>query len=250
MIEDIFSHRSIRKFKDRAIPEDVMRRILEAGIRASNTGNMQVYSIIVTTDPGLRERLAPCHFNQPCAKQAAAILTFCADINRFSRWSEHRGAKPEYDNFLWFLNGAIDTVLASQNVALAAESEGLGICYLGTTTYTADKIIEVLDLPWGVVPVTTIVMGYPDENPPLTDRLPLDGVVHTDRYEHYSPQRIDEIWAEKEASELTASLIRENGLPNLARIFAERRYKGEDSRLFSGKYLDVLRRQGFLKQQD
>ncbi len=245
MIEQIFSHRSIRKFKPDAIPDDVMRRVLEAAVRASNTGNMQVYSIVVTTDPALLEKLGPCHFNQPASK-APALLTFCADINRFNLWSEQRGAKPEYDNFLWFVNAAIDATLASQNAVLAAEEEGLGICYLGTTTYTADRIIEVLELPRGVVPVTTVALGYPDENPPLTDRLPLEGVVHSQKYEDYTPVRIDEIWAEKEASELTASLLKINDLPTLAHIFAERRYKGDDSRLFSGKFIEVLKKQGFM----
>lgn len=99
------------------------------------------------------------------------------------------GATPQYDNFVWFVNGVIDTILVSENVCLAAESEGLGICYLGTTTYTADRIIEVLDLPQGVIPVTTVTMGYPDQMPPLTDRLPLEGVIHREKYKDYTPAR-------------------------------------------------------------
>lgn len=71
------------------------------------------------------------------------------------------GADPQYDNFVWFVNGAIDAILASQNVCLEAESEGLGICYLGTTTYNADRIAEVLALPEGVIPVTTVTMATP-----------------------------------------------------------------------------------------
>ena len=152
------------------------------------------------------------------------------------------------DNFVWFVNGVIDTILVSENVCLAAESEGLGICYLGTTTYTADRIIEVLDLPQGVIPVTTVTMGYPDQMPPLTDRLPLEGVIHREKYKDYTPEQIDAIWAAKEASEETQHLLKVNELPNLARIFTEKRYTGEDNLTFSRKYFEVLKKQGFFNQ--
>ena len=168
--------------------EVLLQRILEAGTRASNTGNMQIYSIIVTTDPQIREQLSPCHFGQPMVTQAPIVLTFCVDVRRFSLWCRQRGADPQYDNFVWFVNGAIDAILASQNVCLEAESEGLGICYLGTTTYNADRIAEVLALPEGVIPVTTVTMGYPDKLPPPTDRLPLEGVIHR---EHARSDRRD-----------------------------------------------------------
>jgi nitroreductase len=245
MENPIFTHRSIRKYKSEPIPPEVLRRVLEAGTRASNTGNMQVYSIIVTTDPALKEELSPAHFNQPMVRQAPALLTFCADIHRFSLWCEQRGARPEYDNFLWFVNAAIDAMLAAQNVMLEAEANGLGICVLGTTTYAADKIIETLKLPRGVIPVTSIVMGYPDEAPPLTDRLPLEAVVHTDTYHDYTPERIDALWAEREASEETQHLLKINDLPNLARIFTEKRYPGRDNIAFSKSYFETLKRQGF-----
>ena len=152
MIPEIFSHRSIRSYLPEPVPEEVLRRILEAGVRASTTGNMQLYSLVVTTSPEIKERLAPCHFNQPMVTQAPVVITFCADIRRFSLWCRQRGAEPQYDNFVWFVNSMIDTILASQNIVLQAENEGLGICYLGTTTYNAQEIAEVLSLPEGVIP--------------------------------------------------------------------------------------------------
>ena len=248
MIKTIFEHRSVRSYKPDPVDEVLLQRILEAGTRASNTCNMQIYSIIVTTDPQIREQLSPCHFGQPMVTQAPIVLTFCVDVRRFSLWCRQRGADPQYDNFVWFVNGAIDAILASQNVCLEAESEGLGICYLGTTTYNADRIAEVLALPEGVIPVTTVTMGYPDKLPPPTDRLPLEGVIHRERYHDYTPEAIDAIWADKEASEETAGLLKANDLPNLARIFTERRYKGEDNRLFSRKYFEMLKKQGFFNQ--
>lgn len=250
MISAIENHRSVRRFLPDPIPVDVMERALAAAVRASNTGNMQVYSIIVTTDEKIRKELVPCHFNQPAAATAPVLVTFCADVNRFSLWCRQRGAEPRYGNFGWFVNGAIDAMLASENFCLQAEEEGLGICYLGTTTYTARDIIRVLDIPHGVVPVTTVAVGYPQQpEPPLTDRLPLEGVVHHDLYQDYSAEKIDRIWAEREASAETLRLIDENGLPNLACIFTERRYTGQDNVRFSQTYLEVLREQGFMDHE-
>jgi nitroreductase len=248
MIKEIASHRSHRKFRPDPIPPAVMREILEAATRASNTGNMQVYSIIVTTDAEIKQRLAPSHFNQPMITQAPAVVTFCADVRRFSRWCELRGTVPEYDNFLWFLSGMTDALLASENLALQAEAHGLGICYLGTTFYSAAQISEVLNIPSGVIPVMTVVVGYPAGEVPLTDRLPLAAVIHDNTYHDYAPEQIDELWAEREASLETAALLEANDLPNLARIFTERRYKGEDNRASSRAYFDELVRKGFFNQ--
>ncbi len=244
MIKEIAQHRSHRRFRSDAIPEDVMREMLEAAVRASNTGNMQVYSIVVTSDKELLQRLAPCHFNQPAA-QAPAIITFCADVRRFSRWCELRGAIPEYNNFVWFLGAMTDAVLASQNLALQAEAHGLGICYLGTTFYNAPEISEILKLPQGVIPVMAVSCGYPATEVPLTERLPLEAVVHRDVYRDPTDGEIEAFWAAREASAETAELLKANDLPSLARIFTERRYKGEDNRAFSRKYFDELVEKGF-----
>lgn len=140
----------------------------------------------------------------------------------------------------------VDAVAATQNACLAAESLGLGICYMGTVTFNAHELIKIYQLPEGVVPVTCITMGYPAEQPPLTDRLPLKGIVHQEVYRDYDRERIDEIYAAREASEETFRLLKENDLPNLARIFTERRYKAEDNVAFSKIFMKVLEEQGFL----
>ncbi len=249
MIREIAEHRSHRNFKPDAIPENVMNEMLEAAVRASNTGNMQVYSIVVTTDATLLTKLAPCHFNQPAAN-APAIITFCADVRRFSRWCELRGAEPAYDNFVWFLSAMTDAVLASQNLVLQAEAHGLGICYLGTTFYNAPEISDILGLPQGVIPVMAVSCGYPAApgQTPLTDRLPLEAVVHRDVYRDPTDAEIENFWAAREASQETAELLKTNDLPNLACIFTERRYRGEDNRLFSRKYFEELVKKGFFNQ--
>ena len=171
-----FTRRTIRKYESREVDPGLLERLLMAGIRTSTTGNMQVYSIIVTRDQEMKRRLAPAHFNQPMVTEAPVVLTFCADFNRFNKWCRQRQAEPGYDNFLSFMTAAIDALLAAQTICNAAEEEGLGICYLGTATYNADKIIEVLDLPKGVVPVATVTLGWPAVAPEQPERLPDDGL--------------------------------------------------------------------------
>jgi nitroreductase len=246
MTDTLLHHRSIRKFKPDPIPNTILDYILEAGTRASTTGNMQLYSIIVTTDEDIKEELSPCHFNQPMVKQAPVVLTFCADFNRFNRWCEQRKAEPGYDNFLSFFTAAIDALLVAQNVSVAAEDAGLGICYLGTTTYSAGKIIDILELPNGVVPVTTVTVGYPDEWPEPTDRLPLEGVIHREKYHNYSETDIDEIYKEKELMALYQAFIKEHDKETLAQVFTDIRYKKDDNILFSRFLIDILTKQGFM----
>ncbi len=246
MIDILKNHKTIRKYTDQKIEQELLNEILEAGVRASTTGNMQVYSVVVTQDEAMKEKLAPCHFNQPMVKQAPVTLTFCADFNRFNLWCRQRNAEPGYDNFLSFVTAAIDALLVAQNVCVAAEAKGLGICYLGTTTYLADKIIDVLDLPKGVVPVTTVTLGYPDENPQQVERLPLDAVVHYETYNDYSPERINELYEAKEQLEVNKSFVSENNKETLAQVFTDVRYKKADNEHFSNVLLQVLKNQGFM----
>jgi FMN reductase (NADPH) len=249
MISSLFNHRSVRKYKSKPIPEEILDTILEAGTRASNTGNMQVYSIIVTQDSALKQKLWEAHFKQDMVLESPVSLTFCADINRFSKWCKQRKSIPGYDNFLWFCTALTDAVLASQNVAIAAEENGLGICYLGTVMYNAQQIIDILGLPNGVVPVASMVVGYPDEDKGLTSRLPKEGVVHKETYHDYSSSNIDHIYNELDQSDETAALLKINNKETLAQVFTDKRYTKKDNLLFSQEYLKVLKSQGFMNNE-
>jgi len=246
MLKVINKHRSIRNFLDKTIPDGVLKEILLAGTRASTTGNMQVYSMIVTTEKDIKNKLWESHFKQDMVNQAPVVITFCADFNRFVKWCRQGNANPGYDNFLSFFTAAIDAFLVAQNLALAAESYDLGICYLGTTTYMAENIIKILQLPRYVVPVTTLVVGYPDESPGLTDRLPLEAVVHYEKYSDYTEDQINRIYKEKESLELTKQLLKENGKETLAQVFTDNRYTKQDNIAFSKSLLKVLEKQGFM----
>lgn len=248
-INTMLNHRSIRKFKPDAISEEMLGTILQSATMASTTGNMQVYSIIVSTEPGIKQALLPLHFGQKMVTEAPVVLTFCADFNRFNKWCIQRNTDPGYDNFLSFMTAAIDALLAAQNACIAAESLGLGICYLGTTTYLAKPIAEVLGCPEGVVPITTVVIGWPDQEVPLTGRLPMKAVVHREIYHDFTPADIDGIYAERENSELTKRLLEENSMDNLARIFVEKRYTHKDNVQFSIALLNFLKEQQFFNHQ-
>ena len=245
-IQTLLQHRTIRKYKNTPVSPEDLNTILKAAIRGSNTGNMQLYSIIVTQDASMKEQLAPTHFNQKMVTEAPVLMTFCADINRFNKWCEQRNATPGYDNFQSFSWAMIDAVIAAQNACVAAEALGLGICYLGTTTFNADKIIDVLKLPKGVVPITTISIGYAEDMPGLTDRLPMEAVVHHEVYTDYNVADVDRLFAEKENLSSSIDLVKLNETENLAQIFAHKRYAKNDNIHFSKLWLKVLDDQGFM----
>jgi len=179
-------------------------------------------------------------------KKRKENLTFCADFNRFNKWCRLRNADPGYDNFLSFMTAAIDALLVAQTVCIAAESKGLGICYLGTTIYMAHKIIEVLKLPMGVVPVTTLTIGWPAEKPDQVDRLPLNAVIHKEVYMDYPPEAIEKYYSEKEERSDSQQFVIENNKKTLAQVFTDVRYKKADNIHFSDMLLQVLKDQGFL----
>lgn len=238
-------HRTIRSYQSKAVEEGIIKEILESGIRASNTGNMQLYCVIVTRDPVKKKELAPLHFNQPMVMNAPLLLTICIDINRFYKWCALRNTMANFNNLLWLLNGTIDASLLAQNICIAAENRGLGICYLGTALYNAPEISSVLKLPAGVIPVTAISVGYPDVIPEQSDRLPYESVVHYEEYSDCDESLINALYKNKENLESSKKFVAENKKENLAQVFTEVRYKNADSVHFSKKLIRMLKEQGF-----
>lgn len=239
-------HRTVRKFQNKEIPDTLLNSIIYAGTRASTTGNMQLYSVVVSETQDERNSLIPLHFNQPVAKSAPLLLTFVADFNRFSKWCKINEAIPGYDNFLSFITASIDALLCAQNVCIAAENNGLGICYLGTTVYNAKEIIDVLKLPELTFPITTVAIGYPDEVPELTDRIPLEGIIHKGKYSNFTEESINQLYSFKEELESSKQFVVENNKQSLAQVYTDVRYKKSDNEFFSKKMLEVIKEQGFL----
>ena len=245
-MKSIITRKTIRKYSDKPVSDELLDRMLAEAMRTQTMGNLQLYSVVVTRSDEMKRKLAPAHFNQPMVTEAPVVLTVCADFNRTTKWAECRKAHPGYDNILSFLNAATDALLYTQTFCNLADEEGLGFCYLGTTVYNPPMIIDTLQLPRLVMPVATITLGWPDENPPLTDRLPLRSIVHSETYTDYTPQTIDEYYAPKENLPENQEFLKINNKETLAQIFTDIRYTREANEAMSATMLEALKKQGFM----
>lgn len=245
LIDVLKKRTSIRKYSDREVSEELLNELLEAAGRTQTMGNLQLYSVVVTRDAAMKEKLSPAHFNQPMVKAAPVVLTICADFNRTTEWCRNRSADPGYDNMLSFINAASDALLYTQTFCCLAEESGLGVCYLGTTVYMPGMIIDALRLPRLVMPVATITVGWPDEHPALSDRLPLASFVHQETYSNYTPQRIDEFYTPKENLPENKHFVEINNKETLAQIFTDIRYTRKDNEALSEVFIETLKKQGF-----
>ena len=240
MIDTVKNRRTIRKYLQKDISSDLLNDLLETSSRASTMGGMQLYSVVITRNAEMKEKLSPAHFNQPMVKGAPVVLTFCADFRRFSKWCEQRNAVPGYNNLMSFMNAAMDTLLVAQTFCTLAEEAGLGICYLGTTTYNPQMVIDALQLPELVFPITTVTVGYPDGIPAQVDRLPLEATVHEEYYHDYSKADIDKLYAYKESLPENEQFVKENRKETLAQVFTDVRYTKKDNEFMSDNFLKVL----------
>ena len=245
-MKHILTRRTIRKYADRAVSEELLNRLLTEAARTQTMGNLQLYSVVVTRDAAMKAQLAPAHFNQPMVKEAPVVLTICADFNRTSVWARNRKAEPGYNNFLSFINAATDALLYTQTLCNLMDEEGLGYCYLGTTVYMPQMIIDTLQLPQLTMPVATLTVGWPAEEPPLSDRLPMASFVHNETYRDYTPEAIDTYYHEKEELPENRHFCEINQKETLAQIFTDIRYTRTDNEAMSEGLLQALRHQGFI----
>lgn len=236
---------TVRKYTSRPVSDELLNSLLEKASHTQTMGNLQLYSVIVTRDEAMKERLAPAHFSQPMVTGAPVVLTFCADFRRTTDWAQNRQGHPGYDNFLSYQNAITDALLFCQCFCDLAESEGLGLCFLGTTVYNPQLIIDTLRLPALTFPVATITLGWPDETPQPSDRLPLEAFVHNETYNPYSSERIDAIYANKESLPENRHFVEVNGKETLAQVFTDIRYTAEANHAMSITLDDAIRRQGF-----
>lgn len=238
--------KSIRKYKAQTVSDDLLNDLLTKAERTQTMGNLQLYSVVVTRSQEMKQKLAPAHFNQPMVMGADVVLTFCADYNRTTQWALQRKAHPGYGNLLSFVNAATDALLYCQRFCDLAEEAGLGLCFLGTTIYQPKPIIETLHLPKLVMPIATITLGWPDEDPEPSERLPLSAIRHDETYQPITADTIDRDYAEKEALPINQHFVEENNVETLAQVFADIRYKAADCEAMSVTLRDALKQQGFI----
>ena len=245
-MKSILTRRTIRKYADRAVSDELLNRLMTEAARTQTMGNLQLYSVIVTRSDEMKAKLSPAHFNQPMVKEAPVVLTICSDFNRTSFWAKCRKAEPGYDNFLSFINATTDALLYTQTLCNLMDEEGLGYCYLGTTVYQPQQIIDILQLPQLVMPVATLTVGWPAEEPPLSDRLPLESFVHQETYHDYLSMDIDTYYKYKEELEDNRHFVEINNKETLAQVFTDIRYTRKDNEAISKELFATLVRQGFL----
>ena len=238
-------HRSIRQYKPDPIPQALIEQVCgDAFAGTSSSGNLNSATMILTRDVERKTKLYKMHMEQEMVLQAPLVITFCADWHRTREWLAARDARDGFTNMIGYHVAAFDAVLLSQSVSLGFEANGLGICYMGTTLHAMREIGELLELPDTCVPVTSIVVGYPDENPPKRDRLPLKGILHDERYQPLDATSIDAIFSKREkagwdrymSTPRLKALIEEHGIRSLAEFYTSKvKYDPDQFRIDSDK---------------
>jgi len=246
-MKNLDTRRSIRRYTTEDVSDDMLRRLFALASRTQTMGNLQLYSVVVTRSKEQKALLAPAHFNQPMVTEAPVVLTICADFNRTTQWARCRKADPGYDNMLSYQNAATDALLFTQTLCCLMDEEGLGYCFLGTTVYQPQQIIDILRLPRLVMPVATLTVGWPDEDAALSDRLPVDSFVHQETYHDYTPADIDRHYTAKEQMPENRHFCEINHKETLAQVFTDLRYTRADNEAMSTTLIAALRSQGFLE---
>jgi len=185
----LMRHRSIRKFKSDPVPEQVLQAIVRAAQMASTSSNMQAYSVVAVTDEEKKRRLSEVAGHQRYVAECPLLLVWCADLYRHRVVCEKEGAAMAPGTTEQFLTATVDAALAAQNAAVAAESLGLGIVYIGGIRNDLREVTRLLNLPELVYPVFGMCVGYPDHDPGQRPRLPTHAVLHR---EAYRPQGMQE----------------------------------------------------------
>ncbi len=245
-------HRSIRAFRPDPIDAGLINSVCADAIAGgSSSGNLNSVSIVVTQDTARKERLYELHFKQDMVRQAPLVMTFCADWFRTRQWLASRGARDNFNNLLGYHVAAFDAMIVAQNVCLGFEAHGLGICYMGTTLHSMGEIADFLELPETCVPVTTIVVGIPAEDPPKRDRLPLDAFIHYETYSEPGATELDAIYRDREVKGWDRymsiphlkALVEEHGIKNLAEFYTSKvKYDPDVFAVDSEKLRAVLER--------
>ncbi|WP_054957738.1 oxygen-insensitive NADPH nitroreductase [Paenibacillus dakarensis] len=189
----LMNHKSIRKYTDQQVTEEQLNRIIEAGQMASSSSSVQAYSVIAVSEPEQKRALSALAGNQKYIEECSVFLVWCADLYRLKKVTEAQiGDQPTYvDSTENFIVATVDAALAAQNAAIAAESMGLGIVYIGGVRNQIAEFAEQLNLPELVYPVFGMCVGYPDQDPGIRPRLPLGSVLHHGAYD--ARRTVDEV---------------------------------------------------------
>lgn len=183
------NHASVRKYKDTEIPNETLHQMIHAAQHAASSHFVQAYSVIRITDKKTLTALAHLSKNEQQINSAPVVLLFCADLKRVEIACQRLGVNISNDTVENFIVTVVDTSLFAQNFAIAAESQGYGICYIGGVRNNPAEISELVGLPEQVFPVFAMTVGVPDEEQWVKPRLPVEAILHENVYDEtkYEP---------------------------------------------------------------
>ncbi len=195
VIETILNHRSVRSFKDKPLSQEQIKTIIASAQAASTSSFIQAYSIIGVTDREKKEKFAELSGNQSYAADNGHFFIFCADLYRHEMIGRMEGKEviPSIESTEKFMVALIDAALAAQNAVIAAESMGLGICFIGGIRNNLPEVKKLLKTPERVIPLFGIAVGYPAKEDGKKPRLPINHIYHENEYEQSESKMISEL---------------------------------------------------------
>ena len=222
MIKCLTERKSIRSYTNQEISPDCKELILRAAMEAPTAGNQQLYTILDITSQGLKDRLAVTCDNQPFIAKGKMVLIFCADFQKWYQAFTLAGCSPRKPGPGDFLLAVEDAAIAAQNAVTAAESLGIGSCYIGDIMENYEVHKELLGLPEFVFPALMLVFGYPTAQQKEREkpkRAPLDFIVHENIYPHFSQEELRQNIADIKGEDFDSWMER----------FCKRKYQGDFS---------------------
>lgn len=227
--------KSVRVFEDREITAEAKEAIFLASMAAPTAGNQQLYTILDITDPAIKEKLVDTCDHQPFIAQAKMVLIFCTDVRRWVDIFKEAGAEPRKPGPGDLLLACSDACIAAQNAVVAAQSMGIGACYIGDVMENREAQCELLGLPEYVFPVAMVVFGYPTQQQmerPKPQRCRIDEIVMENRYRERGG-RVLRAMTEKD--------WKHTDFENWATRFCDRKYNSDFSREMSRSVAEYLK---------
>ncbi len=227
--------KSVRAFTEKEISEEIKKEILLCAVNAPTAGNQQLYTILDIRDNELLEKLSVTCDNQPFIKNSKFTLIFCADFKKWYDAFTFSGCEPRLPREGDLLLAINDALIAAQNAVVAAESFGIGSCYIGDITENCETHREMLHLPRYVFPAAMLVFGYPEESQirrKKPERADMKHIVHTDTYREMGEEELKELFSEK---------AKEKSYEEWMKAFCDRKYNSDFSVEMSRSVAEYLK---------